>query len=240
MYKAQLNKLRGKYIPYLPSAKGPPQSGDVHGTRANPHFYYNTAFDDVLFLTIALSSLSGYRFLVMERMDAPLFDVIPRLLAGKRLARSGKIPFGNVASALLDCLEALHDETGFLFVDVKPENFMLSQDGKTLAEKIRMIDFALIQLVRGIDGRRPNEGTSSIVGTPLYSSLNVHDGQTHSRRDDLEALGYVVGELLIKLIAAANGGDANKAHLPWSDGTSDEHIGKLKKKELTSTKSAFF
>ena len=31
MYTAQLNKLRGSYIPYLPSSKGPPQSGDVDG-----------------------------------------------------------------------------------------------------------------------------------------------------------------------------------------------------------------
>lgn len=31
MYTAQLNKLRGTYIPALPSSKGPPQSGDVDG-----------------------------------------------------------------------------------------------------------------------------------------------------------------------------------------------------------------
>ena len=174
----------------------------------------------------------------MEKMESPLFDVIPRLLAGKK-TRGGKIPFGNVAARLLDCLEALH-ETGFIFVDVKPENFMLSKDGKTLADKIRMIDFGLIQPVKSIHGHRPNEGASSLVGTPLYSSLNVHDGQTHSRRDDLEALGYIVSELLIKLVAAANGQDHTKVTLPWSHGTSDEHIGELKMKELTSTKSQFF
>lgn len=174
----------------------------------------------------------------MEKMDGTLYDVIPRLLAGKR-TRGNKIPFGNVAARLLDCLQALH-ETGFLFVDVKPENFMLSKDGKTLADKVRMIDFGLIQTVKSMTGHRPNEGTSSLVGTPLYSSLNVHDGQTHSRRDDLEALGYIVGELLMKLIVAANGGDESKAQLPWCDGTSDEHIHKLKQEELTSTKSAFF
>jgi len=31
MYKAQLNKLRGTFIPKLPSSKGPPESGDVDG-----------------------------------------------------------------------------------------------------------------------------------------------------------------------------------------------------------------
>lgn len=181
---------------------------------------------------------SGFRFLVMEKMNGTLHDVIPQLLAGKR-TRGNKIPFGNVGARLLDCIEALH-ETGFLFVDVKPENFMLSRNDKTLADSIRMLDFGLIQSVKGISGHRPNEGTSSLVGTPLYSSLNVHDGQTHSRRDDLEALGYIVGELLVKLIVAANGGDDSKVQLPWSDGTSDEHIYKLKQKDITSTNSTFF
>ena len=41
MYKAQLNKLHGKYVPYLPSAKGPPQSGDVDGTYGNSDFLGN-------------------------------------------------------------------------------------------------------------------------------------------------------------------------------------------------------
>ena len=110
------------------------------------------------------------------------------------------------------------------------KTFMLSKDGKTLADKIRMIDFGLVQNYKSIGGHRPNEGSSSLAGTPLYSSLHVHDGQTHSRRDDLEALGYIIGELLMKLVAAANHEDAHDVHLPWSNGTSDEHVAKLKKR----------
>lgn len=175
----------------------------------------------------------------MERMDGTLMEVIPRLVSSAKRTRYGKIPFGNIAVRLLDCLQALH-ETGFLFVDVKPENFMLSKDGKTLADKIRMIDFGLVQSVKSIGGHRPNEGSSSLAGTPLYSSLHVHDGQTHSRRDDLEALGYIIGELLMKLVAAANNEDPNDVNLPWSNGTSDEHVAKLKKRDLASNKSAFY
>lgn len=33
MYTAQLNKLRGTFIPSLPTSKGPPVSGDVDGKR---------------------------------------------------------------------------------------------------------------------------------------------------------------------------------------------------------------
>ena len=42
MYKAQLNKLHGKYIPYLPPAKGPPQSGDADGTFARQQTFRRT------------------------------------------------------------------------------------------------------------------------------------------------------------------------------------------------------
>ena len=236
MYTAQLNKLRGTYIPAIPSSKGPPQSGDVDGT-----YPVRLLCNGVVVLvshTLLPLSTAGFRFLVMEKMDGTLYDVIPRLLAGKR-TRQGKIPFGTIAARLLDCIQALH-ETGFLFVDVKPENFMLSKNGKTIADSIRMIDFGLIQPVKSIHGHRPNEGTSALVGTPLYSSLNVHDGQTHSRRDDLEALGYIVGELLMKLVAVANGATNKTVQLPWSHGTSDEHIAKLKETEVSSTKSKFF
>jgi hypothetical protein len=43
MYKAQLNKLHGKYAPYLPPPKGPPQSGDADGTFEALDFLENAS-----------------------------------------------------------------------------------------------------------------------------------------------------------------------------------------------------
>jgi len=34
------------------------------------------------------------------------------------------------------------------------------------------------------------------AGTSIYASLNVHDGYSESRRDDMESLGYVMMEML--------------------------------------------
>ena len=62
----------------------------------------------------------------MERMAAPLSEVVPILRESHCKARGiAKIPFGDVPVAMFDCIRAMH-ENGNLFIDVKPENFMLS------------------------------------------------------------------------------------------------------------------
>ncbi len=67
----------------------------------------------------------------MERMAAPLLEVVTILREshGGKVGGVGggaaKIPFGDVPVAMFDCIRAMHDN-GNLFIDVKPENFMLS------------------------------------------------------------------------------------------------------------------
>lgn len=162
----------------------------------------------------------------MERMAAPLSEVVPLLLASHgNKARGGaaaSVPLGDVAAAMLDCLRALH-ERGLLFVDVKPENFMLSgaatpaaksgsgrkkkassSSSTDLGKRVRLIDFGLVEpwndVVQG--GRREDEG-GALVGTPAYASLHVSSGHTAALRDDLEALGYVVAELALTMLSSS-------------------------------------
>ncbi len=176
----------------------------------------------------------------MEKMDCPLSDIVPELLKNAR--SSSTIDFGPVAVQLLKCVQAIQDRK-HLVVDIKPENFMLSSTaGKgsgflpKLASRIRILDLALVQPWSSIGAHRSNDGTSGLAGTPLYASLNLHNGETPSRRDDLEALGYVIAELIMKITS----GNALMEPLPWSVGKSDDLIGQSKSEMVNNMNSTFY
>jgi hypothetical protein len=66
--------------------------------------------------------------------------------------------------------------------------------------RVYLIDFGLTVKYVNPDGshmrssKRPRSGTLK-TGTARYASVNVHEGRSHSRRDDLESLCYVFLDL---------------------------------------------
>ena len=161
-----------------------------------------------------LQTTAGYRFLIMEKMAASFDQVVQDIGTGKR-------SFGVVATHLINIIEAVHVRK-LLVIDIKPDNFMISSS----SQDIVMIDLGLVQAYGSMGGHRPNAGGGSVVGTPLYASLNLFNGDTPARRDDLEALCYMLMEIVLSL--------ANK-ELPWSRGRSEEEIGALKRDAMEST-----
>jgi serine/threonine protein kinase len=180
--------------------------------------------------------IPGYRFFVLERMDSTISSVVPLLLKSK----SKTMNFGQIAVKLLECVRAVHESKNIIR-DVKTENFMLALDseasGSTLEKKIssriRLIDLAMATQWTTMY-YETDEG-DSIIGTPLYASLNAHSGKKTSFRDDLESLGYVIAEILMQLYA----GDPSK-ELTWSKGSSDEEIGEMKQSLIDDENSEFY
>lgn len=198
----------------------------------------------------------GFRFLVMERMQAPLSEVVSILLESNSSARGiKKIPMGDVAIAMLNCIQAMHDN-GNLFVDVKPENFMLSSTSAAAASKrsksdvsqrIRLIDFGLVERFDDMCTAKRREDAypnAPLVGTPTYASLHVMSGHTASRRDDVEALGYVICELILMMASSgttSSGSGRSKTKndnniLPWSHAASDDELYRIKSQEMDESK----
>ncbi|KAF9573309.1 40S ribosomal protein S4 [Mortierella alpina] len=70
---------------------------------------------------------------------------------------------------------------------------------------LSIVDFGLATFYRDAQGKHiPNRGsTRHKVGTARYASINIHCGREHSRRDDIESVGYMLLEFLI-------------GSLPWS------------------------
>lgn len=86
---------------------------------------------------------------------------------------------------ILDILEHIH-KFFTIHRDIKPHNFMI-KDGD-----IFLIDFGLATFYITDSGEHfPNSIGNTMVGTPKFASIHIHQGCRYSRRDDLISLGYL-------------------------------------------------
>ena len=91
---------------------------------------------------------------------------------------------------ILHRIEHVHSKY-IIHRDIKPENFLIGNPDKYL---IYIIDFGLSKKYKS---SRTNKHvqfrlTKKFTGTARYASLNAIRGAEQSRRDDLEAIGYML------------------------------------------------
>lgn len=106
-----------------------------------------------------------------------------------------------LADQILQRIQFFHDK-GFVHRDIKPENFVT---GKGLqGHIIYLIDFGLSKMYWNSkwDAHIPFRDGKSLTGTVRYCSIKAHKGFEQSRRDDLEAIGFMLVYFL-------------KGSLPW-------------------------
>lgn len=138
----------------------------------------------------------GKTALVMDKLGCNIYELFK--ICGRRLTMSS---VAVLIQEFIKRLEELHN-CGIVHRDIKPENFCLG--GEDMKD-VYLIDFGLSRAYRDDDyTHKPMSKNRGFVGTPRYASKNAHQGITQSRRDDLEAVGYMCIFLM-------------KGSLPWQN-----------------------
>eukprot|EP00811_Abedinium_folium_P032273 NODE_5338_length_1781_cov_9.686215.p1 GENE.NODE_5338_length_1781_cov_9.686215~~NODE_5338_length_1781_cov_9.686215.p1 ORF type:complete len:449 (-),score=122.78 NODE_5338_length_1781_cov_9.686215:279-1625(-) len=129
-----------------------------------------------------------------------------------------------IADQMLYRIEYLHSKH-FIHRDVKPDNFLIGR--RSQSSMIYMIDFGLAKKYRDPKTQQhiPYRENKSLTGTARYASINAHLGIEQSRRDDLEAIGYVLMYFL-------------RGQLPWQGlqaSTKEQKYQKIMEKKMSTS-----
>lgn len=125
--------------------------------------------------------INGQLYLLMEYVEAANLKEL--------YARHDPVLLENVAQILIDmavALEHMH-ENGFMHLDFKPENVLITRNGK-----VRLVDFDLAQPIPP----QPKKMSKKNPGTPAYMAPEQLLGQPLSNRVDIFSYGAAAYELL--------------------------------------------
>ncbi|RNF06184.1 casein kinase I [Trypanosoma rangeli] len=132
-----------------------------------------------------------YGVLVMELCGPSLDDLFN--YCGRRFSVKTVC---MLADQMLQRIQFLH-EKGFVHQDMKPENFVFGNGKK--GHVLHLIDFGLSKVYwnRRTQAHIPFCEGKPLTGTARYCSTWTHRGFEQSRRDDLEAIGFILVYFLV-------------------------------------------
>jgi len=171
------------------------QGSSINGVPEIYDYYENYKLHD-----------GSYNILVMELIGSSLedlFDKCDRKFSLKTVLQ--------IAIQLIKRIQYIHS-CSFIHRDIKPDNFLFNNN------TVYAIDFGLSKYYRDPKSHVHIKfrDDKSLTGTPRYASINAHRGFEQSRRDDLEAIGYVLVYFL-------------QGKLPWQGLKADTKKKKYKK-----------
>ena len=138
-----------------------------------------------------------FNVLVMELMGKSLEQIFENSYP-KRFSVNCVAKLGLQMIEILEYIHNMH----IIHRDIKPDNFVLGRENKK--KHLFLLDFGLAKKYRSSKTLKhyPMIKRKNLTGTARYASINALNGLTQSRRDDLEAVGYVLFYFL-------------KGKLPW-------------------------
>ena len=165
------------------------------------------------------ASEGEYNVMVMDLLGPSLEDVFN--ICNRKLSLKTVL---MLAEQMLYRIEYLHSKN-FIHRDIKPDNFLMGR-GHKRSNILYLIDFGLAKKYRDQKTHQhiPYRENKNLTGTARYASINAHIGIEQSRRDDLEAIGYVLMYF-------------NRGALPWQGikaNTKQEKYHKIMEKKIST------
>ena len=132
-----------------------------------------------------------YIYFVLPFKEICLADLITLKLPTEKVL--------NIISQLLKALENIHSRD-ILHRDVKPDNILLDEKCNVF-----LIDFGFAKKYKINNQHIPlKENKQSILGTPNFISIHVHQKIEPCRRDDMVSLGFIWLNLLLGFLPWEN------------------------------------
>ena len=129
---------------------------------------------------------NNFNVMILDLLGPSLEELFTK--CGRRFSLKTTL---KLADQMLERCEALHGRH-LIHRDIKPANFTMGD--ATTSPMVYCIDFGLSKRFRNPHTLQhiPHRVGKSLTGTPRYASISNHLGIEQSRRDDLEAIGYVL------------------------------------------------
>jgi len=131
-----------------------------------------------------VGELDGVPYIMMELLEGQTLGDI--LVERTRLPLERTI---EIAMQLAGALDYAHDK-GVVHRDMKPENIILSSDGRS----VKIADFGIARMENV--GEKESTQVGMMLGTPRYMSPEQASGERVDGRSDLFAVGVILYEMI--------------------------------------------
>lgn len=123
------------------------------------------------------------KIIVMDLLGPSLEDILSK----RKKFRLKSIIL--LAIQMIELMRYIHDR-GYIHRDIKPDNFVMDKNNH---RKLYCIDFGLAKrYLKRNDEHISFKKGNKFCGTARYASIAAHKGYEQSRKDDLEAIGYLL------------------------------------------------
>jgi len=143
----------------------------------------------------------------------------------------------QIGIQIITLLKMIHDK-GLVHRDIKPDNFLLGLKNKN--KQIYIIDFGFCKTFLNNNKHIDMKKTSSLIGSNNFASINAHEFNELSRRDDLESLGYMLVYFYIGNLMWKDYSNNEMIRLMKNNIENDENIPKILIKYFEIVKSLKF